>query len=179
MTPYQASIIRPQLKVWLPANTQTADARYIGITTDNLEWMLKTTAEHPQLPISEWLCYHVFGACGLSLPAFAALDDSTQGPVFGSRWEGGVTAMADLTPDQQFWCLSDNAETFSACLALDLLLGNADRHFGNYLFRQNRQQRFGVLAMDFSRAMATQGWPRVLGSLARWLRRQITLSSAR
>lgn len=155
----QLPLIKPKLKAWVAADTGTADARYIGITEYNLEWMLKMQREHAHLPISEFLCYRVFEACGQQLPVFAVLEDAVQGDVFGSRWQGGVKSISGLLPTQSFQALVDNAASMSACLALDLLLANSDRHFGNFLFVENRLGRHGFLVMDFSRAFLINGWP--------------------
>lgn len=48
----------------------------------------------------------------------------------------------------------------SRILALDLFLGNDDRHLNNFLFRpQKVGGALTVMAMDFSRSLLVRGWP--------------------
>jgi hypothetical protein len=47
----------------------------------------------------------------------------------------------------------------SACYALDLLLGNEDRPFGNFLFRQRADGALACIVIDWSRAWWVRGWP--------------------
>jgi hypothetical protein len=120
---------------------------------------LKRLADHPLLPISEWVGYHLSRAIGLATPDFATvwLDEHT--PAFGSRLE--LVQQLGLPPS-----LIQIAKYFGPDLraatepifAVDAFLPNDDRHATNFLWRDTAAGLV-PLAFDFSRAWLTGGLP--------------------
>lgn len=157
----QKSLLRPKLRIRVPAGTGTADIRHVGIALDNTEWYIKTIEDHPLLPITEWIGHHVAEACGLPVPYYSIVDHEDEGgvPVFGSRTESGLEDPFKLLPAQQVEQLMQCASTMSATVAIDMVLGNEDRHRGNFLYRRNRLGQASSLVIDWSRAFGFRGIP--------------------
>jgi hypothetical protein len=124
-----------------------------------MEWALKRQAEHPMLPASEFMCYRLSQACALATPMDAVLIDTDGAPVFGSRIEAGLVELSVLPHAEVIQRIASCAGRMSACYALDLLLGNEDRHFGNFLFRQRADGTLACIVIDWSRAWWVRGWP--------------------
>lgn len=80
--------------------------------------------------------------------------------VFGSRMEMGLRKFDQTNAAQwsQVITICDNPSIFSALFAIDLALGNDDRHWNNWLVQDFKDDkgidRCRVRALDFSR-----GWP--------------------
>ena len=155
----QFSLFQVEIAREVPSTLKTADLAVIAVGRDGFEYAAKRQSEHALLPASEWFCYHLGYKLQLALPPFAVLTDGAQ-QHFGSRFEGGVQQWSDVSPLEQLALLQACASEMSRILALDLLVGNADRHLNNFLFRE---QRVGgartVIAMDFSRGAMVRGWP--------------------
>jgi hypothetical protein len=82
---------------------------------------------------------------------------------FGSRIEVGLSNMQEdvkmgIPPDQY---LHECADRLSIAYALDLFIGNKDRHFGNFLFRRNSLGSRTIMPIDYSHAWWIEGWPPV------------------
>lgn len=135
------------------------DVRVDADAEDGMRWTLKRCAEHPMLPAAEFLAYRLAHACGLPAPHFGILRDLDGALVFGSRHEGGLVDLKALTPDQQLEELSHCAGRMSACFALDLVLGNEDRHFDNFVYRRRDDGRLTAMPIDWGRAWWVTGWP--------------------
>jgi hypothetical protein len=54
--------------------------------------------------------------------------------------------------------VKDLTNFFSKTYALDLFVNNADRHFGNYLFRQSAADTYIPLAFDFGLSWCESGY---------------------
>lgn len=75
--------------------------------------------------------------------------------VFGSRLESGVTQVTNIPELINVLARCDNPNAFSAVLAVDLALGNPDRHWANWLYQERSDGSSVMLrAVDFSRS-----WP--------------------
>lgn len=80
--------------------------------------------------------------------------------VFGSRMELGIVKFnqTDIASWQTIACNCSNLSAFSALLAIDLALGNDDRHWNNWMVQAGKTaagtDTFRLRALDFSRA-----WP--------------------
>ncbi|MFN4114950.1 MAG: hypothetical protein ACK4F7_00430 [Inhella sp.] len=136
-----------------------------GIAENGLEYALKRQAEGLMVPGTEAICYRLAQACGIATPAEAMLIDLDGAAVFGSRIEGGLFETETLEPEARIQEFQACAGRLSACFALDLLVGNEDRHFGNFLYRRRADGLLAILAIDYNRAFWLSGWPPALSSL--------------
>ncbi len=131
-----------------------------AIAEDGFDYAVKSQAEHPMLPFSEWFCYQLSQAIGMSCPSPAILVMPDGSRAFGSRIESGL---ADLQKEQQQSGSPPNLEAcagkLSAAYAMDLFIGNEDRHFGNFLFKRNSLNRLCFMPIDYSHAWWVRGWP--------------------
>ena len=78
---------------------------------------------------------------------------------FGSRFEGDVIDQKSVGTGNQLQMFKDCAGPVSAILALDVFVGNEDRHRGNFLFRKNFEEMWVPVAIDYSRALFVRGFP--------------------
>lgn len=138
----------------------TADLKVVAVGRDNLEYACKRQVDAPDLPASEWLCYHLGYATQIALPGHAVLVEPDGTQHFGSRWEGGVKQWSNIPVADQIPTLIACASDISRILALDLFIANPDRHLNNFFFRsQAVAGGLTVMAFDFSRALLLNGWP--------------------
>jgi hypothetical protein len=135
------------------------DAECFGRGVDGYTYAIKTQRNRPSLPICEWLCYKLTDASGLPTAAPRVLTSKHFGFAFGSRWVGGLaTQTASFnTPDQLLQRLAQ-PERLYGLYALDLFVGNGDRHLDNVLFPQVRDET-NLQVIDFSRALLYHGVP--------------------
>lgn len=98
-------------------------------------------------------------ACQIATPFTATLTDAQGRMGFGSRIEGAVISFRDLPPHEGAQVLADCGQAMSALLALDMFVGNEDRHMNNWLFRRNQSNHWTPLCIDFSRALFRRGFP--------------------
>jgi hypothetical protein len=81
--------------------------------------------------------------------------------VFGSRMESGAHPFdqTDIAQWHKVLANCSNADAFSALLAVDLVLGNDDRHWNNWLVQLASTPQgtpgYRLRAMDFSRSWPT------------------------
>jgi hypothetical protein len=155
----QGALFPLKIKHHQPARGAGKDLRLEGIAEDGMEWALKRQAEHLMLPASEYLCYRLAQACALATPLDAVLIDTDGAPVFGSRIEAGLVELSTFPQPEAIQRIAACAGRMSACYALDLLLGNDDRHFGNFLFRKRSDGALACIVIDWSRAWWVRGWP--------------------
>lgn len=146
----------------IPNPFPTADLKEVAVGVDGCEYAVKSMNEHALLPASEWFCYHLAGRVQLASPAFTTLIDNGV-EAFGSRFEGGTAQWAKVAPVDQSNLLSTCGKEMSRIIAMDLMIGNDDRHLNNFLFRDQQLGRGKtVFAMDFSRSLFIRGWPKDL-----------------
>ena len=137
-----------------------ADLKTIVRTLDHHFYALKSLSDHPQLPATEFLCYRLAAACGLPVPFSAIIEVEPGGELaFGSRFEGDVIDQKSVGTGNQLQMFKDCAGPVSAILALDVFVGNEDRHRGNFLFRKNFEEMWVPVAIDYSRALFVRGFP--------------------
>lgn len=131
----------------------------VAVGRDGLEYAVKRQIDDAHLPASEWFCYHLGYRIQIALPSFAILQEGSD-EHFGSRFEGGIKQFSDIPPPDQTRLLVDCAPDISRIIAMDLFVGNEDRHLNNFLFREQRLGgKISVVAMDFSRSLFVRGWP--------------------
>lgn len=143
----------------MPGNRGGADLACSGIGQDGMTWIVKLRSPQPCLPITEWLGYHIYEACGFPVPYYGILEMPDGDTAFGSRLEGGVETIQGRSGSDLVADLSSCADTLSGILALDLWYGNEDRHFNNFVWRRNELQQTTPMVIDFSRAFLVRGWP--------------------
>lgn len=134
----------------------------MGYTEHGEQFMLKPAG---LIGVAEFVGARVSDACGL--PACQPTIVTIETPagyenVFGSRIEAGVHKFDHTSPQAWQAVLKDcqNTSAFSALLAIDLVLGNDDRHWNNWLVQvipdSTGKDSFRLRAMDFSRSWPTR-----------------------
>ncbi|MEQ8511207.1 MAG: hypothetical protein RLN67_03725 [Algiphilus sp.] len=146
----------------LDNNKGGADAAHCGIDEQGMDWLIKEpTTALPLIPVSEWLGYRIFEWAGIALPYYRVVQMPDGGLCFGSRIEHGLTPFAgdQPNPKAQIQLLRDCGSQLSQIVALDMFVGNADRHAGNFLWRRNERGDMVPIAIDFSRAVLALNVP--------------------
>lgn len=160
-----------QLQFWprkalieYPPAKQTADSLGMAEADDGALYYIKADDRGRPTRASEWLGTHIAEAVGIQAPAAVAVERLSGDIVFGSRRIVGVaddiaTRSYLLTPSASNAAMPISGLTgvLSRIYALDMFLGNVDRHFGNYLSIDDNGVR-RLYAFDFSRAVFWQ-WP--------------------
>ena len=144
--------------VFIPSPWPSADLKELARTSDGHDFAAKWEREGRGLPASEWLGHRLAQACQIATPFTATLRyGGEQG--FGSRIEGDVSTWNSLAPSERAIVLAHCSKAMCGLLALDIFVGNDDRHLNNWLFRRNLDQQWVPLCIDFSRALFRRGFP--------------------
>lgn len=144
--------------------TDSQDLKHFARTACGQDYACKRVSDHPLLPASEFLCYRIAEACQVAVPHSAVLSLVDGERAFGSRVEGGVSSINNLPESISITdAITACAEQISRILALDIFLGNIDRHLGNLLFRRNMSSQLTAFSIDYGRAMFVSEFPK--GSL--------------
>lgn len=132
----------------------------MGYTPHGEQFLLK---EGGPLGAAEFVGANLCEACGIPacLPTVVTIERlGIHEHIFGSRIDLGLHAFdqTSVAQWQHVMAVCSNPSAFSALLAIDLALGNDDRHWNNWL-AQNAVNAHGadcvrLRAMDFSRS-----WP--------------------
>jgi hypothetical protein len=160
-----------QLQFWprkalieYPPAVQTADSLGMAEADDGALYYIKTDDRGRPTRASEWLGTHIAEAVGIQAPSAVVVERLNGELVFGSRRVIGVsdeiaTRSYLLTPSVSNTAVPISGLTgiLSRIYALDMFLGNVDRHFGNYLSIDDSGVR-RLYAFDFSRAVFWE-WP--------------------
>jgi hypothetical protein len=127
-----------------------------GNTQHGESFLLKTGG---LIGAAEFIGASVCNACGIPVcaPAVVTIDHLDRLlHVFGSRMELGLRVFdqRDVAQWQQVIAMCDNPSIFSAVFAIDLALGNDDRHWKNWLVQDftddKGADRCRMRALDFS-----------------------------
>ncbi len=121
---------------------------------DGLDYMLKDDSGGVPVRAREWVCHELADNAGLPVLEYRPILDSAGRTQFGSRYllnggPGGIIGykiLAGALP------LAEACNVFSGLYAVDLFLGNWDRHADNLMIEQDAAPRIRV--MDFSEAPA-------------------------
>ncbi len=137
-----------------------ADLKRIARCDDGRDYACKRIEDGPAIPISEWMGYHLWRACGLYTPDFAILNyQDGSPPAFGSRIE---LLASQVEKDPAAYTVTGffrpHVKTLSIAYPLDAFYVNPDRHGRNFLERPTLTSP-ELLCFDFSRAWATNGSP--------------------
>lgn len=146
----QLNLAPPAIYKYLP-RLSGQDNAGIGITKHGERYLLKTD---PRVCIAEFVGSALCLACGIPVPEPSIVDFKGR-EIFGSRLESGV-----VLPQSEMDVIGqvrkcENMSIFSAVLAIDLAIGNNDRHWHNWLPQPQEGGSIVMRAMDFSRAWPT------------------------
>lgn len=132
-----------------------------AIAEDGMDYAVKSAADKTHLPLTEWLASRLAQAVHLSTPHVVVLVMPDGSRALGSRLESGLLSLEDTIRNgaDQVSILRPCIRQLSACYALDLFLGNTDRHFGNFLFRKNSLGDLSLMPIDYDHAWLCNGWP--------------------
>jgi hypothetical protein len=155
----QISLLPLVVDAEYPAHFGSADLRTIVKSIDGHYYAIKSETDVSGLPASEFLCYRIATACNLAVPFSAVMQLSNSELVFGSRFEGGIVDVSTISPSEELQMFKAGANAISGALAIDLFVGNEDRHKGNFIFRKNHKGEWVPTAIDFSRALFVRGFP--------------------
>ncbi len=149
-----------------PFIRHSKQAKTIGIDSAENEYLLKRIEDGRYLPMTEWLCHHLCRMIGVPTTEFSVVLRPNGEPAFGSRIDSTLIDFnkTALSQARKQAIVKDAGLTESAAIALDAVLPNPDRHFGNWLYAL-RRNRFMALAIDFGKVTAPsddpvfKGWP--------------------
>lgn len=151
----QTSWLPEKIKRIEPNPTPSADSPGIGVARSHQRYVLKiATEQHPLLPATEWLCHSLAFAVDLPMPHWCVCELPTGAHCFGSRMEGAVLATQVHPVNLGAYV---NPEVMGRTFALDMFVGNDDRHPGNWLVTETGGVKI-LRPIDFSRAMLWR-WP--------------------
>lgn len=159
--------IFPLKALWCgPPGVASADCGQVCRCDDGCDYVIKdgvSKSSTPLVPHSEWLCSQLGELVGIAAPPHKVIDMRDGTLAFGSRWSGGV-----VRPDTPGgWVervrtkaidLDDIKDALSRIYAFDQFVSNVDRHRGNFIVH-DQHAGLAVLANDYSRAWARQGFP--------------------
>lgn len=142
-----------------PQGLGSADAAGACRCDDGMEYALKDGASHPLTPHNEWFCTNLAEAVGVVCPPCKVIEDENGEFLFGSRWEGGLIKDVWWDPARSgSLSLDIIGPTLSRILAFDHFIHNVDRHIGNYIVREAKNN-YIVMAFDFSRSWLYHNFP--------------------
>jgi hypothetical protein len=134
----------------------------MGFTQHNEQFLLKAGNS---IGVAEYIGAKVCDAIGVPAcqPNIVTINHlGVQRDVFGSRIESGAHKFdqCSVAGWQEVLANCSNADAFSALLAVDLALGNDDRHWNNWLVQEAQTPMgttmYRLRAMDFSRSWPTR-----------------------
>jgi hypothetical protein len=133
----------------------------VGCTQHGEQFLVK---EGGDLGVAEFIGAKICDACGVPAcqPTVITIDHlGSQRNVFGSRIESGTHKFdqTNISDWQEVIGKCVNASAFSAVFAIDLVLGNDDRHWNNWIVQtiknSNGEENYRLRALDFSRSWPT------------------------
>ena len=150
----QLELLYRKVVVVYPAAAHSARRPIRARVDDGLDYMLKDDSGGAPVRAREWICHGLADNAGLPVLECQPILDGAGRVLFGSRYllnggPGGATGykiLAGALP------LSEARNVLSALYAVDLFLGNWDRHADNLMIEQDAAPRIRV--MDFSEAPA-------------------------
>lgn len=155
----QGALFPVEIIQQFPATGSTADLKLVGIGNDSYQYAIKTLADSPRLPISEWVGHQLCRSLGIATPDYAVVKLFDGSYAFGSRWDFLATQIPKVPSLLDFsQYFSEIKKEVAEIYAVDMFLPNEDRHARNLLFRQG-VAGLVPLAFDFSRAWIMLGLP--------------------
>ena len=150
----QAHLAPPAIVKYLP-RLSGQDNQGIGLTRHGERYLLKTD---PGICVAEFVGAMLCQACEVPMASPQVVEFRGR-KIFGSRLESGVELPGDVSQLHNQIGMCANATIFSAVLAIDLAVGNDDRHWHNWLPQPQPNGEIFLRAVDFSRAWPTQHPP--------------------
>lgn len=125
----------------------------VGIGTTNFgeEYLLK---DDPSVAVAEFVGASICRSIGIPTPEPSVVLYNNE-HVFGSRLENGLKEWKRDSDLLNLISCCDNLTAFSAVLAVDVTIGNNDRHWKNWLYQEKSGNLVSVRAIDFSRSWPT------------------------
>jgi hypothetical protein len=150
----QLELLYRKVVVMYPPTRHSARRPVRVRADDGLDYMLKDDSGGVPVRAREWICHELADCAGLPVLDYRPIVDANGRIHFGSRYllnggPGGMTGykiLAGALP------LAEACNVLSALYAVDLFLGNWDRHADNLMIEQDAAPRIRV--MDFSEAPA-------------------------
>jgi hypothetical protein len=122
---------------------------------DGLDYMLKDDDQAP-IRAREWICHSLANGAGLPVVEFLPILTAGGRVVFGSRFvlNGGPGGTAAYDLFAGIFQPAHANEVLSAIYAIDLFLGNGDRHQNNFMVELDGAGANRLRVIDFSEASA-------------------------
>lgn len=162
-------MIQPQL--FTPVITHLSP--YYGTPENSLEWTgidetgskyaIRTVEDKKfkNAPATEFFCYSLCRIVGIATPDYeiVKIQERDNQFAFGSKWLDGdniyiATDQSQLTPKKLTELIVKALLDVNSIFTLDCILPNYDRHFGNFIFRQNSSNSYSAIAYDWSQVEA-------------------------
>ena len=138
---------------------ETKALKIISKCDDNYEYATKRLIDVAKIPISEWVGYHLWRACGLPTPEFAILHYTDQRPpAFGSRIEVAYSESPKEDNVRIANFFRPHLPAIAKIYPVDAFLPNIDRHGRNFLVRHAITTPT-LLSIDYSHAWVQTGLP--------------------
>jgi hypothetical protein len=155
MSATQLELLYRKVVVIYPASAAVSARRPIRARVDDgLDYMLKDHSGGVPVRAREWICHSLADIAGLPVLEYRPILAAADRVLFGSRFllhggPGGATGYKILAGTLP---LAEVRTVLSALYAVDLFLGNWDRHADNLMIEHDAAPRIRV--MDFSEAPA-------------------------
>ena len=120
--------------------------------SDRKEYLAKTSRHRNDLPMTEWLCTHLYTACGIKTAPCRVLLWPDKDVVFGSRRLGNSLTQAPGIELSTKFIDAMGAELLWKILILDWFVGNFDRRDAQFACFHDADQKPTARPIDFSRA---------------------------
>lgn len=155
MSVAQLELLYRKAVVIYPATTAVSARRPIRARADDgLDYMLKDDSGGAPIRAREWICHGLADFAGLPVLEYRPILTSAGRVLFGSRFllHGGPGGAGVYKILAGVLSLAEACTVLSALYAVDLFLGNWDRHPDNLMIEHDAAPRIRV--MDFSEAPA-------------------------
>ena len=150
----QLELLYRKVVVRYPAAPTSARRLVRARVDDGLDYMLKDDSGGAPVRAREWICHGLADHAGLPVLEYRPILDGSGRVLFGSRFllNGGPGGLSGYKILAGTLPLAEACSVLSALYAIDLFLGNWDRHADNLMIEQDAAPRIRV--MDFSEAPA-------------------------
>lgn len=122
------------------------------VASDRFEYLAKTSRHRNDLPMTEWICTHLYAACGLETAPCRVITWPDKDVVFGSRRLGKSLIVAPGIQLSTKYIDAMGSFVLWKILALDWFVGNFDRRQAQFACFHDSQGMPQARPIDFSRA---------------------------
>jgi hypothetical protein len=146
---------------------------YIGRPENSLEWIgidetgskyaIRTIEDKKfkNAPATEFFCYSLCRMTGIATPDYeiVQIQERDNQLAFGSKWLDGdnifiAADQSEQTSKKLNELIVKSLLDINSIFTTDCILPNYDRHFGNFIFRQNSANTYSAIAYDWSQVEA-------------------------